>query len=256
MRLNPFNVSRSRRARTRPIVINLLQDGVLVAVACFFMLGLGGMAIRLTYPQQAQATTSAISRFTVVNQVSSTKTLLHTPSPVAVVPATAAPSPSPSVTPSVIPDKVATATPSWVTERYLPLPVSEKWIEVDITKQELRAYDGERLVFSTTISSGRGVTQAFLGKYRITQKLATKLLTGPGYYLPDVPWVMVINSNLLLHGAYWQDSWGAPSNYGFINLKPTDARWLYDWSLPSVPVGQQSVQATAQDRGTWVIIHQ
>jgi len=140
-------------------------------------------------------------------------------------------------------------------EHYLPLPVGEKWIEIDITKQMLWAYEEDHVVLTATISTDRGVTQSSLGKYRIAHKEALKLLTGPGYYLPDVPWVMVINTGLFLHGAYWQDFWGTPSNYGSINLRPADARWLYDWTTPNVPTGQQSGDATSQDQGTWVLIH-
>lgn len=252
---------------------------MLIAVACFFIFGLGGLAVRLAYPQQTKPQATIITGSTDI-LLSATATPSHTPSSAPATPAqqtytptsnvtntllpsrttTATPtrltlSPSPTVTQTLAPNKTATALPAWATERYLPLPVGEKWIEVDISNQILRAYDGERLVYTATVATGRGITQATLGRYRITQKVAMKLITGPGYYLPDVPWVMVINSSLMLHGAYWQDSWGAPTNYGFINLKPADAKWLFDWSSPSLPIGEQSIQATTLDQGTWVIIH-
>lgn len=256
MNLHLFQLSRSRKPSTTKPYDNRWHDGLLAAVVCFFFLGVVGLVLLLAYPEQAQSLRTIIGRPTDTPLLANAVTPTYTPPPLPVAAAEETRLPSPTVSRTPIPNTVATATPTWVTDRYLPLPVSEKWIEVDISRQVLRAYDGERLVFSTTISTGRDITQADLGKYRITQKVATKLLTGPGYYLPDVPWVMMINPNLMLHGAYWQDTWGAPSNYGSINLKPADAKWLYDWSAPSVPAGQQSVQATAQDQGTWVIIHQ
>lgn len=256
MNPHPFRLSRSRQPHNAIPSASWWQDGLLTAVVCFFLLGVGGLALFLAYPEKAQHLRTVIGRPTDTPFIADTVTPTDTPSPMLGATAEETLAPSPTVTRTPIPNMVATATPTWVTDRYLPLPVSEKWIEIDISRQVLRAYDGEGLVFSTTISTGRDITQAALGKYRIAQKVAMKLFTGPGYYLPDVPWVIVINPNLMLHGAYWQDSWGAPSNFGSINLNPADAKWLYDWSAPSVPAGQQSIQATAQDQGTWVIIHQ
>lgn len=256
MSLHPFQLSRSRKASTAKPYENRWHDGLLAAVACFFLLGLGGLALRLAYSETDQKLRTVIGRSTNTPLLAIAVKATNTLPPLTIASVEETPLPSPTVTHTPIPNTVTTATPTWVTDRYLPLPVNEKWIEIDISRQVLRAYDGEHLVFSTTISTGRDITQAALGKYRIAQKVATKWFTGPGYYLPDVPWVMVINANLMLHGAYWQDSWGAPSNYGSINLKPADAKWLYDWSAPSVPAGQLSAQATAQDQGTWVLIHQ
>jgi lipoprotein-anchoring transpeptidase ErfK/SrfK len=250
----PFLISRPRRPRTAESRPNWWQDGVLVATLCFLFLGLSGLAIRLAQPlyRTMQPTVKASA---LVLSSTFTRTSTATTVPVTVTPTRTLATPIPTVTKTPVLGLQPTATPRWVSERYLPLPVTEKWIEVDVSNQKLRAFNGETLVFSATISTGSNINQSSLGKYRLTQKEATRLLTGPGYYLPDVPWVMEINRDLMLLGAYWQDSWGVPSTYGSINLKPADAKWLYDWTSPSVPAGQQSILATAQDQGTWVIIH-
>jgi lipoprotein-anchoring transpeptidase ErfK/SrfK len=213
------------------------------------------MAIRLTFFPSSQGPSTTITRTTTDISVAATAAAAVSTIAPLVASTEETPTISPTITQSPSPGMTATPTPTWISDRYLPLPLSEQWIEIDISKQVLWAYDGGNVVFSATISTGRDITQDSLGKYRIAHKVATTLITGPGYYLPDVPWVMVINATLMLHGAYWQDSWGKPSNYGSINLRPADAKWLYDWSSPSVPAGQQSVQATAQDQGTWVVIH-
>ncbi|MBN1400064.1 MAG: L,D-transpeptidase family protein [Anaerolineae bacterium] len=179
-------------------------------------------------------------------------TITRTPTPTWT--STFTPSPSPSQTPTFTP--APTATPKWHTAKYLPLPLDEKWIEVELSTQTLIAYDGTREVFRTTISSGRAGTPTLQGKFRIKRKLESQLMTGPGYYLPNVPWVMYFQAGFALHGAYWHDKWGTPTSHGCVNLRREDAKWLYDWTGPVVPEGAKSVQATADNPGTWVLVHE
>jgi lipoprotein-anchoring transpeptidase ErfK/SrfK len=127
---------------------------------------------------------------------------------------------------------------------------------VELSTQTLIAYDGTEEVFRTTISSGRAGTPTLQGKFRIRRKLESQLMTGPGYYLPNVPWVMYFQAGFALHGAYWHDKWGTPTSHGCVNLRREDAKWLYDWTGPVVPEGAKSVQATADNPGTWVLVHE
>lgn len=178
-----------------------------------------------------------------------TATFSPTPSPTA----TSTPSPTPSPTPTLTPS--LTPTPSWVTKRYLPLPLDEKWIEVDLSDQLLRAYDGEEICYTASVSTGRAHTPTVVGKFRIKTKYEAQLMTGPGYYLPNVPYVMYFYARYALHGAYWHDKWGTPTSHGCVNLKREDAKWLYEWTSPEVPEGAKSVCASRESPGTWVLIH-
>ena len=161
--------------------------------------------------------------------------------------------PTRTMTPTLTPSP--TATPAWVTAKYLPLPLDEKWIEVDLTQQRLTAYEGEDAVFATEISSGKDHTPTVLGKFRIKEKRAAQLMAGPGYYLPDVPWVMYFYARFALHGAYWHDKWGTPTSHGCVNLRIEDARWIYDWSDPPMPEGTDMLFTTNDNLGTWVLVH-
>jgi lipoprotein-anchoring transpeptidase ErfK/SrfK len=147
-------------------------------------------------------------------------------------------------------------TIEWATAKYLPLPLEEKWIEVDLSDQKLWAWDGTELVFETTISSGKAHTPTVQGKFRILRKYDAQLMTGPGYYLPNVPWVMYFYAGYALHGAYWHDKWGTPTSHGCVNLRREDAKWLYDWTGPVVPEGTHSVASSKSNPGTWVLVHQ
>ncbi|MCJ7696166.1 MAG: L,D-transpeptidase, partial [Anaerolineaceae bacterium] len=60
---------------------------------------------------------------------------------------------------------------------------------------------------------------------------------GSGFDLPGVPWVSYITGNgVAFHGAYWHNDYGTPRSHGCINMAPDAARWIYLWTMPSVPV--------------------
>lgn len=132
----------------------------------------------------------------------------------------------------------------------------EKWIEVDLYEQTLAAYEGDRMVYATLISSGLPQWETRRGLFRIHMKVEMAKMSGqPGkpdyYYLEDVPWTMYFDYEIGLHGAYWHDRFGYRHSHGCVNLPPTAAQWLYQWTAPHVPEGVNRYWAT----GTWVWVH-
>lgn len=137
---------------------------------------------------------------------------------------------------------------------------TEKWIEVNLFEQTLAAYEGDRMVYATLVSTGLPQWATPEGLTRIWIKLHIAKMSGadgrPDYYfLEDVPWIMYFNQAAGLHGAYWHDRFGYPHSHGCVNLAPRDARWLFDWTTPSVPEGQNAMLPTDTDPGTWVWVH-
>ena len=55
-------------------------------------------------------------------------------------------------------------------------------------------------------------------------------MRGPGYNLPNVPWTMYFRGGYAIHGVYWHTNFGTPMSHGCINMKKSDARWLYRWA--------------------------
>ena len=51
---------------------------------------------------------------------------------------------------------------------------------------------------------------------------------------------MYFDDEIALHGAYWHDGFGFRRSHGCINLPSKAAKWLYRWTLPSVPYDKQS----------------
>lgn len=120
---------------------------------------------------------------------------------------------------------------------------NEKWIHVDLDEQALVAYEGDRPVFATLVSSGKGAEFATpTGLYRMREKHITVTMDGPdpdeGFYqVEEVPWTMYYHDSFALHGAYWHNDFGKTRSHGCTNLAPTDARWLFYWSDKPLPKG-------------------
>jgi LysM repeat protein len=109
----------------------------------------------------------------------------------------------------------------------------EKWIEVDLSSQTLTAYAGNTPVYSAVVSTGLPRTPTVTGEYRIYAKYRSAPMSGPGYYLPNVPYIMYFYRGYALHGTYWHNNFGQPMSHGCVNLQTSDAEWLYNWA----PVG-------------------
>lgn len=144
---------------------------------------------------------------------------------------------------------------------------TNKWIEVDLSEQKLRAWEGDSLYLETLISSGLSWWPTPTGEFRIWIKLrATKMEGGSGkyyYYLPNVPYVMYFENDQVpgwkgygLHGTYWHNDFGTPRSHGCVNL-PTDiAEKLFYWVGPDLGDQTWSVRTTAENTGTRIIIHE
>jgi hypothetical protein len=141
----------------------------------------------------------------------------------------------------------------------------EKWLDVNLTKQTLVAYQGDRAVYATLISSGEAgledpehTTATKRGIFRIHTKHVTSTMSsdeaGEEFELRDVPYVQYFDQGYALHGAYWHDRFGTPKSHGCINLSPEDARRLFFFTEPAVPEGWHG--ALLPLTGTVVFVHQ
>jgi len=140
----------------------------------------------------------------------------------------------------------------------------ERWLDVNLTKQTLVAYDGTRAVYATMISSGEAgledhehTTATKRGIFRIHTKHVTTTMSsdeaGEEFELRDVPYVQYFEEGYALHGAYWHDRFGTPKSHGCLNLSPEDARRLFFFTEPSLPEGWHG--ALMPLRGSVVFVH-
>jgi len=105
-----------------------------------------------------------------------------------------------------------------------------RWIDVNLSTQSVYAYEGNTVVNSFIVSTGTALHPTVTGKFKIWIKLKSTTMTGPGYYLPNVPYVMYFYKGYGLHGTYWHHNFGTPMSHGCVNLETSDAEWLYNWA--------------------------
>jgi LysM repeat protein len=108
--------------------------------------------------------------------------------------------------------------------------ISGRWIDVDLSSQTVRAYQGNVVVQSMVVSTGISRYPTPVGRFRIYSKYPSVNMSGPGYYLPGVPHTMFFYKGYALHGTYWHSNFGRPMSHGCINLTRADAAWLYSWA--------------------------
>lgn len=141
----------------------------------------------------------------------------------------------------------------------------EKWIDINITKQVLVAYEGTKAVYATLVSSGEaglGDPETSKSTKRGIFRIHTKYISmtmdsdvvGEEFELRDVPYVQFFENGFALHGSYWHDGFGQPKSHGCVNLAPEDARRLFFWTEPQVPYGWHG--AARSLTGTVVFVHQ
>jgi len=144
---------------------------------------------------------------------------------------------------------------------------AERWIEVDLSEQKLRAWEGNKLFLETPVSTGLPWWPTPQGEFYIWAKArSTKMEGGSGKYyynLPNVPYVMFFENDKVpgwrgygLHGTYWHNDFGRVHSHGCVNLPTSVAEKLYYWSLPALPEEKSWIITKADRSGTRIVIHE
>lgn len=146
--------------------------------------------------------------------------------------------PSPTFTPTATPTPVPTFVSEEVViggvQRPAGVGPNERWIDVNLTTQRLVAYEGDRAVFNTLVSSGTWLHPTVTGQFRVWLRYVAQTMDGRrlgyDYYLPNVPYVMYFYRDYALHGTYWHNNFGTPMSHGCVNLPTPAAEWIFNWS--------------------------
>jgi hypothetical protein len=148
-------------------------------------------------------------------------------------------------------EHVRLLTPEELTPLSGQIPNADKRIEVRLNDQMALAYERNILVFATRASTGgrlrSGTYTTPDGTFktfhkRPTRHMARGDIAASGFDLPGVPWVIYIKKNgISFHGTYWHNDYGHPHSHGCINLSPQAAKWLFRWTIPTVPMDKEFV---------------
>lgn len=112
----------------------------------------------------------------------------------------------------------------------------QRWIEIDLSRQRLIAWEGDQSVYAIIISTGKQTTPTRTGSFAIQTKHRTARMRGSDYDIPDVPFTMYYSGNYAIHGAYWHHRFGTPVSHGCVNVAVDHAQWLFNWASVGTPV--------------------
>ncbi|MFN2222828.1 MAG: L,D-transpeptidase [Candidatus Promineifilaceae bacterium] len=135
----------------------------------------------------------------------------------------------------------------WIRQTYVslvhvnPRPAgvgpNDFWTEVDLYEQTFAAYEGDRMVYATLISSGLNRWPTREGLFQVWDRLESYKMSGAEgqvdyYYIEDVPYIMYFDDwhGIALHGTFWHDRFGYKHSHGCVNMPILDAEWTYRWS--------------------------
>lgn len=119
--------------------------------------------------------------------------------------------------------------------------VAAKRIEIDVAKQMLTAFEDDKPVLSTRVSTGFGKNFTPRGNYTVFRKApGQRMIGGVGndyYDLPGVPFpTYFTHSGIAIHGTYWHNDYGVVRSHGCINVPSEVARWVWRWTTPVAPL--------------------
>lgn len=111
-----------------------------------------------------------------------------------------------------------------------------KCILVVLSRQMTYAYEDGQLKFSSATSTGVPGHATPVGTFHVYGKTAKQKMSGPGYYLPNVPWILWFKGDYSLHGAYWHNNFGHVMSHGCVNLPIARAKEYFDFAPVGTPV--------------------
>ncbi|MDM8520894.1 LysM peptidoglycan-binding domain-containing protein [Anaerolineales bacterium HSG6] len=151
------------------------------------------------------------------------------------LPARSAPTTNTAPQPEPAPQQLAIPQPATS-----PIETAARWIYVDLSDQQVTAYQGGYPIYTTKASTGLPHTPTVVGDFNVYVKHeATRMQGGYGadsYDLANVPHTMYFYQGYALHGAYWHNNFGTPMSHGCVNLSLPDAKWFYNFATVGTKV--------------------
>jgi hypothetical protein len=128
-------------------------------------------------------------------------------------------------------------------------PFEGRWIDVNLTLQQVTAYEGSQAVYGAATSSGRPGWETPVGVFAIQRRVASETMDSStllgmdaaraSYRVEHVRWTQYFTrGGAALHENYWRDPalFGIPSSHGCLGLQAADAAWFWDWAAVGTPV--------------------
>jgi lipoprotein-anchoring transpeptidase ErfK/SrfK len=109
-------------------------------------------------------------------------------------------------------------------------------IVVSTENQRIYAYENGTVVHTHLVSTGLPATPTVKGDYSVYVKYLADDMSGPDYFLPQVPYTMYFYQGYAIHGTYWHNAFGRQMSHGCVNLPTEEAQWFFNFASVGTPV--------------------
>lgn len=111
-----------------------------------------------------------------------------------------------------------------------------RYIDINLSEQTLYAFEGYNLANQFLVSTGRRGHATPTGEFHIYSQDWSARMHGPGYYLPNVPFISWFYGDYSIHGTYWHNNFGHVMSHGCVNMETGAAEWIFGWAGIGTPV--------------------
>ena len=116
-----------------------------------------------------------------------------------------------------------------------------KEIHVNLNYQTLSCRENGREVYFCQVSTGAFEGSTPVGEHAIQQKVVSIRMAASSvwgrYDLPGISWTSLFTGDgVAIHAATSHNNFGAVQSHGCVNCKPEDAKWIFRWCQPAVPL--------------------
>jgi hypothetical protein len=118
---------------------------------------------------------------------------------------------------------------------------AEKRVLVNLNYQTLSCLERGREVYFCRVSTGVGDNSTPVGEYATWRKTISIHMAGgtvaAGYDTPGIGWTTLFHGEgVAIHSTFWHNMFGEKRSHGCVNCLPEDARWIWRWTAPQVPL--------------------
>jgi lipoprotein-anchoring transpeptidase ErfK/SrfK len=133
-------------------------------------------------------------------------------------------------------------------------PATKKVI-VNLNYQTLSCMEGDKEVYFCRVSTGLQEGSTPVGEHAIWRKLISVRMeanvAGASYSLPGMSWsTFFVGDGVAIHAATSHNDFGTEKSHGCVNCRPEDAKWIFRWSQPAVPIEPGDLTITDWQSGS------
>ncbi|MGB8212650.1 MAG: L,D-transpeptidase family protein [Anaerolineales bacterium] len=137
-------------------------------------------------------------------------------------------------------------------------PATKK-VVVNLNYQTLSCMEGQNEVYFCRVSTGVEAGSTPVGEHAVWRKLIsvrmTSAVSGASYDLPGMSWATFFDGDgVAIHAATSHNNFGAVESHGCVNCHPEDAKWIFRWSLPNVPLEPGDITHQGETGSTHVFV--